>query len=360
MSKLRSRADEGNLKESLMDSPFSTLPNKVWNDIVSEFVSPANPNVCTVRQAKGDRLNDVLGAMANAANRQVAAAYIVTCTSLNAYEEMRAVMDEARTGDYLPSCDELAVCELDEVFKAEAISTQTADDYIRDYFSYVVNNVAARAMTSSMPGLFSSSDKKSVIRYLKGMKVMLPKEIAAFDLRVPNFNTSHSFAENLLLARSYSFDLRKGRVAKDIPGVRHLFRREVIRRDNVVFVPSNLYMLLKINASARRAVNIPAIGVGMATELWSFLLEKTTWTKETLSNIEARRTCFRTIEPSNHSEEDERGWLKAFSLSLGFASVIDPERQEGWGNSHTVGKVVVRNIHQPGRKEFSQFVQAFD
>ncbi|KAL1454682.1 hypothetical protein MTO96_043725 [Rhipicephalus appendiculatus] len=340
LSKLRSREDTGNLIQSLKDSPFATLPNNVWNEIVSEFVSPAYPNVSTVRQAKGDRLNDALGAMANAANRQVAAAYIVTCTSMNAYEEMRAAMADARTGDLLPSCDELGVCELEEVFKAEVISTQKADDYVRDYFAYVVDNVAARALDST-PGLFSSSDKKLVIRYLKGMKVMLPKEIAVSDLSVPKFNTSHSFAENLLLARSYSFDLKKARVAKGIPGIFHFFRPDVIRRDNIVFVTSNLYMLLKINESASRSVDIPAIGVGMASEVWSFLLEKTTWSQETLINIEAQSTCFRTSEPSNHSETNDRGWLKTFSLSLGFASVIDPERQEGWGNSHTVGKVTM-------------------
>ncbi|KAH8008982.1 hypothetical protein HPB51_008553 [Rhipicephalus microplus] len=341
LSKLRSREDAESLVQSLKDSPFSVLPNKVWNEIVSEFVSPAYPNMITVRQAKGDRLNDVLGAMANAANRQVTAAYIVVCTSINAYEEMRAAMDNDRTGVFLPSCDELGLCELEEVFKAEVISTQKADGYIRDYFSYVVDDVAARALDSSTPGLFSSGDKKLVIRYLKGMKVMLPKEISVSDLGVPKFNVSDSFAENLLLARSYAYDLKKARVAKGIPAASHFFKPEIIRRDNVVFVPSNLYMLLKINSSASRSINVPAIGVGMAMEVWLFLLEKTTWSQETLTNIEALSSCFRRSEPSNGSEENDRGWLKTISLSLGFASIIDPERQEGWSNTHTVGKVTM-------------------
>ncbi|KAL3190416.1 hypothetical protein MRX96_019334 [Rhipicephalus microplus] len=197
LSKLRSREDKENLVQSLKDSPFSVLPNRVWNEIVSEFVSAAYPNMSPVRQAKGDRLNDVLGALANAANRQVTAAFIVVCTSMNAYEEMRAVMDNDRTGVFLPSCDELGLCELEEVFKAEVISTQKADGYIRDYFSDVVDDVAARALDSS---------------------------------------------------RS---------------------------------------------------------------------------------------------EPSNGSEENDHGWLKTISLSLGFASVIDPECQEGWSNTHTVGKVTM-------------------
>ncbi|KAH6925437.1 hypothetical protein HPB50_005614 [Hyalomma asiaticum] len=241
----------------------------------------------------------------------------------------------------MPSCEELAVCELEEEFKAEAISTQKADEYVRDFFAHVVDNVAARAVASSTPGLFSSRDKKKVIRYLKEMKVMLPKEIVATDLRVPKFNASHSFAENLLLARSYSFDLRKARVAARIPSVHHLSRPEVVRRDSVVFVPSNLYMLLKINASAIRTVNIPAIGVGMAMEVWSFLLQMTTWSQETLVNIEARRKCFRGTQQANRNEDNDRSWFKVFSLSLAFASVIDPQRQQGWSNSHTVGRVTL-------------------
>ncbi|KAH7948570.1 hypothetical protein HPB51_028503 [Rhipicephalus microplus] len=120
LSKLRSREDTENLVQSLKDSPFSVLPNKVWNEIVSEFVSPAYPNMSTVRQAKGDRLNDVLGAMTNAANRQVTAAYTVACTSINSYEEMRAVMENDHSGVFLPSCDELGLCELEESSKLKS------------------------------------------------------------------------------------------------------------------------------------------------------------------------------------------------------------------------------------------------
>lgn len=341
LSKLRNYDDAGNITGRLTDSPFSALPNKDWIEIVSEFVSPAYPSVSVVRQIKGEMLSDVLSAMANTANHLDAAAYIVVCTALNAYNAIHYVFNEARYYDHLPSCEQLAVCELEEAFRAEAISTQMADDYVRDFFSYIVNSVAVRAMASSTSGLFSSSDKKSVMRYLKGMKVMLPRETAVSDLRVPKFNSSHSFAENLLLARSYSYDLRKARVAEDIPSISNLFRPEVIRRDSVVFVPSNLYMLLKINASDRRTVNIPAIGVGMAAEVWSFLLEKTTWSQKTLVNIEARRKCFRRIEWSNQGEDNDRSWLNVFSLSLGFASVVDPDRQEGWRNSHTVGRVTL-------------------
>ncbi|KAH6938854.1 hypothetical protein HPB50_013655 [Hyalomma asiaticum] len=341
LSKLRNQNNAENVTVSLTASPFLSLTNNAWSEIVSEYVSPVYPSVGTIRQIKSDRLNEVLGAIANAANREVATAYVVTCTSLNTCNAMHTATEERRTGVQLPSCEELAVCELEEEFKAEAVSTQKADEYVRDFFAHVVDNVAARAVASSTPGLFSSRDKKKVIRYLKEMKVMLPKEIVATDLRVPKFNASHSFAENLLLARSYSFDLRKARVAARIPSVHHLLRPEVVMRDSVVFVPSNLYMLLKINASAIRSVNVPAIGVGMAMEVWSFLLQMTTWSQETLVNIEAWRKCFRGTQQANRNEDNDRSWLKVFSLSLAFASVIDPQRQQGWSNSHTVGRVTL-------------------
>lgn len=337
--KMRIQGETGNLTKILTDSPFPVLSNDTWNEIVSEFVSPVYSNVNTVRHAKGDRLNDVLGVLANARNQQVSVAYIVTCTALNAYKEMATVMNKSRSRELLPSCEELAVCELEEVFQSEAISTQKADYYVRDFFSHVVNHVTARVEASSTPGLFSSSDKNSAVRYLKEMKVMLPKEIAVADLRVPDFNASHSFFENLLLARSHSFELRKARAAAGIPSRHHLFRPEVVRRDSVVFVPSNLYMLLKTNGSSSSPMNIPAIGIAMAMEVWSFLLEKITWSEETLANIQARRKCFRGTQRENQSEEYDRIWLKALSLSLGFTSVVDPQRQQGWRNIHTVGRM---------------------
>ncbi|KAK8775189.1 hypothetical protein V5799_031467 [Amblyomma americanum] len=319
-----------------VDTPVLPLTDHEWGEILKEFVLPAYPNVSSVYQVQEEGLSDVLTVIADAANHPVSAAYIVTCMALNTYEVMRPLMRKSTVLSYPPSCEQLGVCEVEEVFKAEAISTQETDDYIRDYFSHVVDTVSTEALISLTPGLFSRKDRAAVIRCLKRMKLMLPKEIAGCDVVVPKFDPKNSFAENLLLARAYAYDLRKARNARNIPSAKDLFKPEVSRREDIVFVPSNLYMLLKVDASPQDTVHIPTIGVGMATEVWSFLLERTTWSQETSTIIEARLRCFGN---GDHSSRSGNGrWLRAFSTALGLASIIHPERQEGWRNSYRVGR----------------------
>ncbi|KAK8780507.1 hypothetical protein V5799_018153 [Amblyomma americanum] len=311
-------------------SPFSGLSEREWQAIVQDLILSLHPNVTAVKTQEEDRLSEFLEILVKAPGQSTTLAYAVICTALMSRDKLYDVLPaDAANGI---SCELLRVCEVEEAFFAEALSSSRMDKYVRGLFAKIRLNVIDQAAVHPMLG---GASKGQISQELNKLRVMVPAEIVASDIQVPN--VSKTFFASLLGARSYVFDVRKTMLSRKIPDANSLSLPAIARRGDVIYVPTNVYALLGHKPSRVAALGIPVVGVDMAAEMWSFLLERP-WPKEISKSIETGLECF-AQKPSNHSHHDES--LRTATVALGVASAIDAMITTEWDTAAVVNHTAV-------------------
>ncbi|KAK8760818.1 hypothetical protein V5799_027920 [Amblyomma americanum] len=302
-------------------SPFSGLSEHEWAAISRDLILSLYPNVTEVETREEDRINDFLTLLMKAPHQSTALAYIVICTAYMTRDKMDDILSTKPAHGLGISCQLLGVCEIEDIFFAQVFSSRNMNNYVRSLFRTIRLKVTDQA--SGHPVLGGKS-KQEIARELDKLRLMLPEDIAASDLRVPT--VSKTFVANLLAARSYAFDVRKAKVSRKIPAANSLSLPVVVRREEVIYVPTNVYALLGQKPNKKAALGIPVMGVDMAAEMWSYLLERP-WPDESRRNIKTRLECFKQNGLNGSHNADS---LRAAAIALGVESSMDAMMTAQW------------------------------
>ncbi|KAL1421796.1 hypothetical protein MTO96_022843 [Rhipicephalus appendiculatus] len=250
------------------------------------FITPAYPNLTDTATREEERLSDVLSFLVDPSRQPTAIAYAIVCTAVKSLEKVDNGAIGLREHPQHVSCKALGIGEIEDRIVMDAVHSGGMDDYIRATFAKTRTNVIHRAKGHPM---FYGTPGQELTGALEKLKLMLPEEIIASDIPVPDL--SETFAHNLFAARSYAFDVRKSKVARKIPSSEDLLLPSLVRTGDVIYVPTNMYALLHHKVHNTIAQDVPALAMEMANQMWSFLLERP-WSPKTRENIELRLECF--------------------------------------------------------------------
>ncbi|KAL1421790.1 hypothetical protein MTO96_022837 [Rhipicephalus appendiculatus] len=185
------------------------------------------------------------------------------------FAELSVRIDEDAPGQMTDvPCQVLQVCELEDRLVTDMVRSARMDNRIQSVFSKTRTAVIRRAKGHPM---FEATSERELSNEMSKLRLVLPQEIVVSDIPIPT--VSNTFAANLLRARSYIYDVRRAKVARNVPSAENLFLPALFRHRDVIYFPTNLYVLLNQAPNATGALDIPAFGVGMAAQMWTFLLE---------------------------------------------------------------------------------------
>ncbi|KAH7938905.1 hypothetical protein HPB52_002193 [Rhipicephalus sanguineus] len=284
---VRQRVDASRTRSQALDvSPFSALSQGDWAAIVDDVIRSVYPNLTETTTRGEERLDDVLSFLADASRQPTTIAYAIVCTAVTSLEKIDDGAIGLREHPKHISCKALGIGEIEDRIVMDAVHSGGMDDYIRATFTKTRTNVMHRAKGHPM---FYGTPGQELVGELERLKLMLPEDIIASDIPVPDL--SETFAHNLFAARSYAFDVRKARVARNIPSADELLLSSLVRNGHVIYVPTNMYALLHHKVHNTVALDATALAMEIANQMWSFLLERP-WSPKTRENIELRLECF--------------------------------------------------------------------
>ncbi|KAH7947781.1 hypothetical protein HPB52_015827 [Rhipicephalus sanguineus] len=242
-----------------------------------------------------------------------------------------AIFDyQSRLSLCLPN--KLHLCALEDIVKAQVVSNPIDDALLREMMTRVRYAVVRDALKSHM---FRGRDRELVTAELSKLKLMLPKETTgASNVAVPDGVKSKSLALSVLRGRSYVFNIAQTKVERGIPSRDFLSEVRVKRRNDVLYVPTNLYVQLRFLSQEKNFLALPIVGVSMASEMWSFLLESAIWSNDTQGNIASFYACFRN---SYFGSRNDDGLAADMAhTALGLVSAQNSADKLEWESSHRI------------------------
>ncbi|KAK8776485.1 hypothetical protein V5799_030168, partial [Amblyomma americanum] len=221
-------------------SPFDALPKAEWVALIKEYVLEIAPQVTSTLQAMEERLDALFSALASAANQPVAIAYATLCTAVNVDNSVKSTVQETSFSPLLGfACSVLQVCELDQAFESEVVSSAETSRRLRGLFASIRNNIISEV--SSWPPSASVANGTSMQSALRQVRLMLPQDITVPDVPLPEASLTTTFASALFAARAYKFRVLRAKVQQRIPSHAAIAEPHVARFNNCLFLPASLY-----------------------------------------------------------------------------------------------------------------------
>ncbi|KAL1477300.1 hypothetical protein MTO96_035840, partial [Rhipicephalus appendiculatus] len=318
---LRKSNDSRMTSQPVKKSPLADLPGGDWNAILNDLVLPVHPNVATLEIRQDDNLNGFFNVLGNGSLQPAAVAYAAVYSALTARELIEAASMEPTWKPLSTSCQALDICEIEQAYMVDVLRSHSFNQHVTTLFANIRDNVIQQFHAS-----FHDVPIEEASQKLRRLRLVLPEEIVISDIPVPT--VSGTFADNFIAARSHIFEVRKAKVARNIPSIDSLFLPTIVRHGDAVYFPTNLYAIVQQRVQRTVALDVPVLGVDMAYQLWSFLLEQS-WSPETKHGIETYKACFNGYENVDY--------LKTADTTLGVVSAIDATAELDWN--------VIRNVN---------------
>ncbi|KAH8021862.1 hypothetical protein HPB51_018711 [Rhipicephalus microplus] len=328
-SKSSKQAQLKRIVKHVESSPFQGLSQHQWVDILKRFVYPVHPEVKYLTMLLEDGLSEIVDELAKRDNQPASLAYAVICAARTASMDVTdAIFDyQSRVSLCLPN--KLHLCALEDIAKAQMVSNPMDDALFLEMMTRVRDTVVRDALKSH---IFRGRDRELVTTELGRLKLMLPKETTgASNAALPNRVQSKNLALTILRGRSYVFNITRSKVERGIPSRDFLSEVKVKRRNDVLYVPTNLYVQLRFLTLEKNFLALPMVGVSMASEMWSFLLESEIWSNDTQGNIASFYACFRN---SYFGSGNDDGMATDMAhTALGLVSAQNSADKLGWQSS---------------------------
>ncbi|KAL3194197.1 hypothetical protein MRX96_016330 [Rhipicephalus microplus] len=242
-SKSSKQAQLKRIVKHVESSPFQGLSQHQWVDILKRFVYPVHPEVKYLTMLLEDGLSEIVDELAKRDNQPASLAYAVICAARTASMDVTdAIFDyQSRVSLCLPN--KLHLCALEDIAKAQMVSNPMDDALFLEMMTRVRDTVVRDALKSH---IFRGRDRELVTAELGRLKLMLPKETSgASNVAFPNGVQSKNLALTILRGRSYVFNITQSKVERGIPSRDFLSEVKVKRRNDVLYVPTNLYVQLR-------------------------------------------------------------------------------------------------------------------
>ncbi|KAH7964713.1 hypothetical protein HPB49_000915 [Dermacentor silvarum] len=299
-----------------------------WDALLKEFVFATLPNVTTLLVSAADKFQDFIDLFASSANQPAAIAYVTICSAIHSAQYLRTSVDHRIAQETSSTVHQaLGVCRVNDLAKTEAVWSESLDLRIRELFSLMRKKVYLEAISANM--LIENAESVPIVRRLDNLRLMLPIEInnAASNLTIPPM--SGSFGLDLLATRAHNFDIKRIETELNMPYPAEIAMPDVVRRQNVIYISNNLYLFLDPFTSRDGVLDLATLGVGLATEIWSFLLEEAE-SEGTGQFVKSHYRCFSETYFKGTSEDGT--WRRAFYTALGLASAASAGRTKDWGD----------------------------
>ncbi|CAN7988388.1 unnamed protein product, partial [Ixodes hexagonus] len=320
---------------SLSDSPFISVSPSDWAGVLREFVRPIYPDAKYIVQETGTNVNDLIVHLARPANQPLTVAYLVIQTVMAVYQEFadfNVFRNPPRKADCSPLV--LRVYELQESFEAQLVATPDRDDHVREIFDIIRRQVASDALSSFT---FSEEDHLRIKEALDSIEVLFPRD-AAIAYKPPPIIT-FNFPADLLTARSFVFEVQQEKARKGTDNLKlRSYIPDVFRRGNVIFIPASMYFMLNFERDHKLFTNLAVVGVRLARELWSFLLDIQTWTNETMRKMRSFQLCFNSPDFSKTGANTTR--RSAQSMATAVSSILKVVDKSEWLRVQNVSNTV--------------------
>ncbi|KAH6924268.1 hypothetical protein HPB50_014549 [Hyalomma asiaticum] len=320
LAKPRGRNVSKVVSRPISNSPFSDLPEGAWTAIINDLVLPVHPNAVTFETYKDENFDGLFNALANGTLQPATVAFEVVCSALKTRDLMEAAALKPGAQSLITFCQALDICEIEQAYAAAAFGAHRMNEHVTALFTKIRDNVIQHADAA-----FDKLSTEDPSQMLRKLRLVLPDEIVVSDIAVPKVR--ETFADNLIAARLYVFEVRKAKVARNIPSGDNFFLPTIVRNGDVAYVPTNLYAILPQQVQRTVALDVPALGVDIAYHLWSFLLGLS-WSPETSRTIGTYKTCFNGSGGFDH--------LKTAVTALGMVSAIDATMGLDWNVLRTV------------------------
>ncbi|KAH9363329.1 hypothetical protein HPB48_006435 [Haemaphysalis longicornis] len=294
-------------------SPFSALSEPEWKEILKTLVYPAYGNVTELTQKAGDKLNDVISAFSDQSRSSALLAYAVVCTAIWTRASVALAVACPSPSLECGACQALEICEIEDAQLAAVTDSPCTNEHIRRLFARIRSSVIAHAKSHV---LLKGASEQTIAGRLGNVSLALPLDTGASLVAAPP--VSRSFADNLLAARSYGFDIRQIKAAHDIPSRESRFSPTAVRRGSVVYVTDHMYSLMG-SSCLHKGAELPIAGVELAFHLWSFLFEHS-WPTEEEWKAEPKLACLRGMYGQN---PDNAAFRKKLALTLALAGTSD-------------------------------------
>ncbi|KAH7937551.1 hypothetical protein HPB49_013003 [Dermacentor silvarum] len=309
-------------------APFRGISQHQWADVLKRFVFPVHPEVKYLILRPEEGLSEIVDELSKPDNQPASLAYAVICAARRASMDVTDAIFDYRNRLSLCLPNKLQLCALEDIVKAQIVSNANDDALLREMMARVRDAVLRDALLSH---IFRGRDREMVTAELWRLKLLLPKETTgAANVPMPERVKSQSLALSVLRARSYIFNIARTKVQRGIPSRDFLSEVRVKRRNDVLYVPTNLYVQLRFLSQEKRFLALPIVGVSMASEMWSFLLESTAWSNDTQANIASFYACFRN---SYFGSRDDGGMATDMAhTALGLVSAQNSADKLEWGS----------------------------
>ncbi|KAH6927905.1 hypothetical protein HPB50_009794 [Hyalomma asiaticum] len=313
-------------------APFQGVSQHQWAHILNQFVFPVHPEVKYLSMRPGDGLSEIVGELSKQDNQPASLAYTIICAARTASMDVTDAIFDYHNRLSLCLPNKLQLCALEDIVKAQMVSNPVDDALLREMMTRVRDAVVRDAVSSHV---FRGRDKELVTAELWRLKLMLPKDsTGASEVPLPDGVKSNSLALNVLRGRSYVFNIAQTKVQRDIPSRDFLSEVKVKRRKDTLYVPTNLYVQLRFFSQEKTFLALPLVGVSMASEMWSFLLESTIWSNDTQGNIASFYACFRN---SYFGTRHDGGMATEMAhTALGLVSAQNSADRSEWDSSHRI------------------------
>ncbi|KAL1486160.1 hypothetical protein MTO96_009341 [Rhipicephalus appendiculatus] len=317
--------------------PIHGITFDEWQALLKDFVFATLPNVTTLSVRATQRLADLIQLFSDSSNQPAAIACVTVCSAIHSVEYLRTAVSE-RTAQRTSSsvCEGLGVCRVDDIAKTEAVWSESLDVRIRELFSLMRSKVCLEAIGANV--MAGSAKGARIEAHLDKLRLMLPMDVrnAVSSLTIPHM--SGSFGLDLLAARGHNFEMKRIQTELNIPDRRELAEPKILRRRSVIYISNNLYLFLDPHMTRDSIVDLAALGVGLAMEIWSFLLEDAE-PGSTRQFVESHYHCFRETYFSGTT--DDSTWRRAFYTALGLASAVNAGKTSDWSYTFNINDTFV-------------------
>ncbi|KAH6927904.1 hypothetical protein HPB50_009793 [Hyalomma asiaticum] len=332
--------EQGNTESIAIErSPFSALSQKEWAELVREYILAVEPAAKTLFHAAEERLSALFDTLVKASNQPLAVAYATICTAVNVDTSVKSSVEESGFTQLGFACSALDVCELDEAFMADVVSSRDKDERVRNLFRSVRERILIEVSTlaSYTAGAGSVPSLRSALRKVR---LMLPKHIAVSDVAVPEIGPFTSFASGLFAARAYKFEVLRVKVKRRIPPLAAIAEHSVLVKDYKLFVPGGLYLLsTQLHSPDSAGPSLATLGFEMAAQLWRFVLELGGWSNASIGHLEFGPPCLENTFLFEGNDSNSVAPTMLVCIPLGLQTVIQMAKKSSWFLSYEVSSM---------------------